>query len=65
MLGNMEADVSPTTGEHGYQGVNAEEVDLATNQIANPRLAHTKQIGGRNLRQPSLLDDPHDLGHER
>jgi len=42
--GEDNIDVDPGTGEHAYQGIDAEEINPSANEIADPRLRDAEQL---------------------
>jgi hypothetical protein len=36
----------PGACKHAHQGINAEEINPSANEIADPRLRHTEELGG-------------------
>jgi hypothetical protein len=53
-----------SVGEHIDQRIDAEQVDLATNEIADPGLRNSKEVCGRTLRQFARLDKTPDFHHQ-
>ena len=51
-------------GEHIDQGVGAEQVDAAAQEMAHPRLGYPENRGRLGLLQMSRGDDPLELDHE-
>src|SRR5439155_25077360 len=52
------------TRQHVDEGVDAEQLDLAAHEVANPRLRHAEQLCCRGLRELPSLDQPLDLDHQ-
>jgi hypothetical protein len=50
--------------EHLDQRIDAEAVDLAAGEVADPRLRYTEEIRGCGLGEPSLLQKSGQLNHE-
>jgi hypothetical protein len=62
MKDDLRADAK--LGEHVDQRVDAEEADLATHQVAHPRLRHAQELGCFALCQPTRLDLLLETEHE-
>jgi len=50
--------------QHLDQGVHAEPIDLAADEITDSRLGHSKEFRGSRLRQPAGLDELRKLDHQ-
>src|SRR5260370_15657676 len=50
--------------EHGDQRVDTEQIDLAANEIANPRLGNSKELCRRTLGQFARPDKTRDFHHQ-
>jgi hypothetical protein len=50
--------------QHVHQRVDAEEVDLATNEVADPRLRHAKEARRRTLSKFARLDEAPNFHHQ-
>src|SRR5439155_14953887 len=61
-----EPDLDPQTSQHVDESIGAEEVDAAAQQVADSRLADSKQLGGLSLfqaqRPKRLLEPDHEVG---
>jgi hypothetical protein len=62
--GTDDIDVNPGTGKHAHQGINAKEIDSSANEIADPRLRDTEELGGFSLSELACLGELTDLDHE-
>src|SRR5260370_7610336 len=58
-----ERHTHASMSEHVDQCVNAEQVDLATYQVANARLRDTEECGRSSLREPPCLNLLANLDH--
>jgi hypothetical protein len=57
--------VNPGAGKHTHQGVDTEEIDPSSNEIADPRLRDTEQLSGLALGERAFLDEFPYFDHER
>ena len=52
-----------SVAQHGDQGIDAEPIDLAPNEIADPRLRDAEQARGLGLREPATLNHLAEPNH--
>lgn len=70
MSGNFgpstDDDLHSNTGmsEHGDQGIDAESIDLPSDEITHARLSHAEQICRFGLCEPTSLDQLAELDHQ-
>jgi hypothetical protein len=70
MLGDFRTaaddNLNSNTGvaEHGDKGIDAETIDLASNEVADPGLGYTEQSGGLRLREPTTVNQFAQPNHE-
>ncbi|MFZ0680143.1 hypothetical protein [Candidatus Binatus sp.] len=61
---DSKLDAYSSAREHVHKGVNAEQIDLATNQIAYARLGYTKEVCRSTLGQFARPDEAPDFYHQ-
>ncbi|MFZ2061336.1 MAG: hypothetical protein WAU82_10030 [Candidatus Binatus sp.] len=62
--GNSNLNAHSSAREHVHKRVDAEQVDLATNQIAYARLGDSKEVCRRTLGQLARPDETPDFYHQ-
>ena len=61
---HSERHVEPSTTEHAHERIDTKEVDLATHEVANPRLRNSQELGRLGLRKIPALEDPMEFDHQ-
>lgn len=51
-------------GHHVHQSIDAEQLDLASNEVADPGLSDTEEPRRSRLSEAPLIDDRSDDSHE-
>jgi hypothetical protein len=62
--GDSKLNAHSASGQHVDKRVDAEQVDLAANEIANSRLGNSKEVRSRTLRQFARSDKTPDFHHQ-
>lgn len=62
--GKDNIDVDSSESKHVDQDIDAKEIDPAANEIADPRLSHSKQFGRLSLGEASILDELSHRDHQ-
>lgn len=55
--GEDNIDVDSGTSQHADQGIDAEEIDSPADEVADPRLRDTEQLGRFRLGEAAILDE--------
>jgi hypothetical protein len=63
-LSDDQAYATPGSREHVDEAVDAEELDLAAHEIANPRLRYTKEPSGLGLRESAIVNELPNTRHQ-
>src|SRR5690349_14901373 len=63
-LANDQAHTASRPGQHVDEAVDAEELNLAAHEIANPRLRHSEQLRCFRLREPALVHQFSNSRHQ-